>query len=307
MGLVQVGSPVVHMPRPRRFTRRAWQGYLMLLPSAVILLTFTIWPMIIALYHSLCLQDSAHPVPKFVGLANFGMLFHSHLFWQVMGNTFLFIVATVPVSLVAAMILAVMLNRRYRLTGFFRVALFHPTVLPLVSAASIWLFMYTPDYGLIDKALSAFGGAQLNWLGQPRTAIWAIIIMTIWKQLGYFVIFYLAGLQGIGKDPYEAADVDGASAWTTFWTITVPLLMSTTMFVFTIAMVDAFQLVDQLYVMTQGGPDNGTNMLLFYIYQQSFTYQNTGEASALSVILIAMLIFVAILQNVVDKRVHYES
>jgi sn-glycerol 3-phosphate transport system permease protein len=279
----------------------------MLLPSAVFLLTFTVWPMLLALYNSLFLQDNAHPTPQFAGLANFSALFHTPLFWQVIGNTALFIVATVPLSLVAAMVLAVMLNQRMRLSGFYRLSIFYPIVLPLVSAASIWLFMYTPNYGLVDKALSAFGGGQINWLGQPHHAIWAIIIMTIWKQLGYFVIFYLAGLQGIGNEPYEAAAVDGAGTWRVFWTITVPLQMSTTMFVFIIAMVNAFQMVDQLYIMTQGGPNNGTNMLLFYIYQQAFNYQNTGQASALSVILIVILIFVAVLQTRIDKRVHYQS
>lgn len=291
----------------RRGRRAAIRAALFLAPSGLILLIFTLWPMLVALEHSLFLSDNAHPVPKFAGLANFIALGHDPVFGQVMKNTVLFIMGTVPFSMLLAMVLAVMLNRKYRLTPFFRLALFHPVVLPMVSAASIWLFMYTPNYGIVDKVLAVFGGSQVNWLGEPGTALPAVMLMTIWKQVGYFMIFYLAGLQNIGQDPYEAAAVDGAGPVRAFRSITVPLLMPTSLFVFIIAMVDAFQMVDQLYVMTQGGPSNGTNMLLFYIYQQAFSYSNLGKASALSVILIVILLAVALLQTWVDKRVHYES
>lgn len=280
---------------------------LLLLPSAVILLAFTVWPMAVAVYQSLSLSDNAHSIPKFAGLANFGLLWQDPLFIQVIRNTVIFILGTVPISMFLAMILAVAVNQRMRLTPFFRISLFHPVILPMVSAASIWLFMYTPDYGMIDHALSRIGGAHINWLGKPETALIAIMIMTIWKQVGYFLVFYLAGLQGIGSEPYEAAAVDGAGPFQTFRKITVPLLMPTSMFVFIIAIVNAFQMVDQLYVMTQGGPNNSTNMLLFYIYQQAFSYSNIGKASALSVILIFILIVIAVIQAYADKKVHYQS
>ncbi|CAA7599551.1 Binding-protein-dependent transport system inner membrane component [Acididesulfobacillus acetoxydans] len=287
--------------------RVGFRAALLLAPSALILIIFTLWPMVVAVYHSLFFSDNAHPVPVFAGLANFTALGRDPVFAQVMRNTVLFILGTVPVSMLIAMVLAVALNRRYRLTPFFRLALFHPVVLPMVSAASIWLFMYTPDYGIVDKVLALFGGPQINWLGEPGTALPAIMLMTIWKQVGYFMIFYLAGLQNIGQDPYEAAAVDGAGPVKAFRSITVPLLMPTSLFVFIIAMVDAFQMIDQLYVMTQGGPSNGTNMLLYYIYQQAFAFSNLGKASALSVILIVILLAVAVLQTLADKRVHYES
>lgn len=280
--------------------------YLYLLPALAILAVFTVYPMARAVIDSFYATDGVSPSAKYVGLTNYHQIFSDPIVTQVLRNTAIFIVGTVPISIIIAMVLAVLVNRRYRLNWFFRLAIFHPVVLPMVSAASIWLFMYTPEYGIVDQALSVFGDSQTNWLGQPQTALIAVMIMTIWKQVGLFMVFYLAGLQGLGEDPYEAAEVDGAGGFRIFRAITVPLLMPTTLFVSTFAIVNGFQMVDQLYVMTQGGPNNATNMLLYDIYQQAFSYSNMGKASALSVVLIVVLIAFAILQTIFDRKVHYQ-
>lgn len=302
-------SPVTPLRVPSKRGLRyksTFTAYLYLAPALIFLLIFTLFPMVRAIVSSFYTTNPVTNAPNYIGFGNYHSIFNDPIVTQVFRNTLIFVVGTVPISIIVAMILAVLVNRQYKLNPFFRFAIFHPVVLPMVSAASIWLFMYTPEYGVVDQALSSLGGSQTNWLGQPGTALIAIMFMTVWKQIGLFMVFFLAGLQNIGQDPYEAAAVDGASGFRLFRSITVPLLMPTTLFVSTFAIVNGFQMVDQLYVMTQGGPNNGTNMLLYDIYQQAFTYSNTGKASALSVILIAVLLFFAILQTVVDRKVHYQ-
>lgn len=289
--------------------RRRWirlQPYLMLLPSAAFLAVFTLWPMLKAAAGSLFYNDSAHPQPQFAGFAIYQSLWMDPEFRQVLANTGWFILGTVPLSLVLGLLFALLVNQPGVLSPVLRAAFFHPVILPMVSAASIWLFLYTPQYGLIDQALAGFGLGQVNWLGQPGTAMWAVILTMIWKQVGFYMIFYLAGLQNLPADVYEAADLDGAGAIRKFFSLTLPLLMPTTLFVTTIAIVNAFQTVDHLYIMTQGGPNNSTATLLYYVYQQAFTFNDFGKASALSAILIVLLILCALLQNWVDRRVHYQ-
>jgi len=290
------------VPRKRKNPHVGAWG--MLLPSLVILCAFTVWPMMQSAVRSL--YSVRGGVWRFVGLAHYAALGNDPVFAQTLVNTAIFVLILVPVSVLLSLALALLVNRRYRMTSLFRLAFFHPVVLPMVSAASIWLFLYTPDYGTVDQFLAIFGLQQTNWLGQPQTALFAVMVMTVWKQAGYFMVFYLAGLQGLSREATEAAAVDGAGAWRTFREVTWPLLMPTTLFVTVLAVVGAVQMVDQLYVMTQGGPDNATSLLLFYIYQQAFSFQNIGKASALSVLLIAVLVAFAVLQNWLDKKVHYE-
>lgn len=280
--------------------------WLLVFPTALGVATFTLYPMIATAYRSLWKQNQAVRVPRWVGLGNYQTIFTDDTFREVLRNTVFFIVGTVPASVLIALLLALFLNRKLRGIGAFRSAFFYPTVLPMVSAAAIWLFLYTPNFGLINQYLAPLGFGHPNWLGDTKLVLPAIIVMAIWKQTGYFMLFYLAGLQNLPAEVFEAAALDGAGWWTQLWFITVPLLSGTTLFVTTIAAVNSIQMVDQLYVMTQGGPSNASNLLLYHIYETAFRFRNLGEANAMTVVLVALLLLFTVANFVVsDRRAQY--
>jgi sn-glycerol 3-phosphate transport system permease protein len=193
------------------------------------------------------------------------------------------------------------------LTTPFRTAFFYPALLPLVGAAAIWLFVFTPGYGLMDVYLRRIVGGGVNWLSSPTLALPAIMILTIWKNAGYYMLFYLAGLQTIPAELFEAGRLEGASSLQQFRAITWPLLGPTTLFVVIIASINAFQSVDQIWLMTGGGPDNRTNLLLFYVYLVAFQFFDLGKAATLTVFLLALLMGIAVLSfGLLERRVHYE-
>ncbi len=283
-----------------------WGPYLMILPGLAVILTFTVWPMFHAAYLSLFQAKPGSPT-GFVGLDNYARVFAAPVFHQVLGNTLLFALGTIPISVSLAMFLALQLNRRWRGTAFFRTLFFYPTVIPMMSAATIWLYLYIPQYGLLARFLEPFGLTYVNLLGNDSTALPAIMAMSVWKDAGYFMIFFLAGLQNLPQDVFEAAELDGASPWQQFWRITFPLLSPTTLFVGTIAAVNAFRTVDQLWLMTSGGPGNATNLLLFHIFEVAFSFFDRGVAATLTVVLVAILLVIALFNNLyVERKVHYE-
>jgi sn-glycerol 3-phosphate transport system permease protein len=176
----------------------------------------------------------------------------------------------------------------------------------MIAAANIWLFFYTPDYGLVDQVASLFGAGRTNWLGDPDKVLWAIVVMTVWKEAGFFMIFYLAALQQLSPDLREAADVEGTPRWYFFRRVTLPLLMPTTLFVLVNAVINSFKLVDHIVVMTKGGPDNASSLIPYYIYETAFSFWDIGYAAALTVVLLAILAGLALLQfGVLERRIHY--
>ena len=186
-------------------------------------------------------------------------------------------------------------------------AFFTPTILPMIAVANIWLFFYTPQYGLLEQITGLFGARSTNWLGSQDTALYAITIVAIWKEAGFFMIFYLAALQAIPPSLGEAAAIEGASRWTFFRRIQFPLLMPTTLFVLINAVINAFRMVDHVFVMTRGGPDNATTLLLFYIYQVGFGFWDTAYAATLTCVLLALLALVAFVQyGWLERRTHYQ-
>lgn len=281
--------------------------YLLLFPTILFVTVFTLWPSIRVFYDSLFIQNQAVKTPQFAGIENYAALFSDPSFHDVVFNTLVYVVITVPVSVFLALALALILNRKFRALGLYRLAFFYPTVLPMVSAATIWLFMYTPGYGLVNVFLALFHIPSQNWLGSSNLALIALMILGVWKQTGYFMIFYLAGLQGLPHEIFEAADLDGASPIQATRYLTLPLLTGTTLFVTTIAVVNAFETVDQIYIMTGGGPNNATSMLLFNLWQTLFSFLDVGKASAMSVILIVvLLIFTALNFVYTERRATYE-
>ncbi len=264
--------------------------WLLIFPTALGVAAFTLYPMLATAYRSLFKQNQAVRVPRWVGLGNYKELATDDTFHTVLRNTVLFIIGTVPASIILALLFALFLNRKLRGIGILRSAFFYPTVLPMVSAAAIWLFLYTPNFGLINQGLRAVGLGAPNWLGDTQFVLPALMLMAIWKQTGYFMLFYLAGLQNLPDEIFEAAELDGASRFHQVWYLTVPLLAPTTLFVSTIAAVGAIQMVDQVYIMTQGGPSNASNLMLFYIYETAFRFRNLGIANAATVVLVLLLL-----------------
>ncbi|MBI5030648.1 MAG: sugar ABC transporter permease [Chloroflexi bacterium] len=305
--MTTISTTIRTSPERRLRIGTAALPYLLVLPTLVFVIVFTLWPTVRVFYDSLYVENPAVKTPLFTGIGNYDLLMDDYAFRDVLFNTFVYVIVTVPISVFLALILALVLNRKFRALGLYRLAFFYPTVLPMVSAATIWLFMYTPGYGLINVFIGMFGIPSQNWLGSANLALIALMILGIWKQTGYFMIFYLAGLQGLPHEIFEAADLDGASKIQSTRYLTIPLLMGTTLFVTTIAVVNAFSTVDQIYLMTGGGPVNSSSMLLFEIYKTLFSYLDVGKASAMSVILIVVLfVFSALNFYLTERRVTYE-
>jgi sn-glycerol 3-phosphate transport system permease protein len=298
------------MNRKAERRSRFWAAalpYLLITPTLLFVAVFTLIPMARVAYDSLFINNQAVQLPRFTGLGNYLALFSDAAFQNVIRNTGLYVIVTVPISVILAFLLALLLNRKFRAQGRYRLGFFYPTVLPMVSAATIWLFMYTPGYGLVNVFISFFHIPSQNWLGEQNLALAALMVLGIWKQTGYYMIFYLAGLQGLPHDIYESARLDGANIIQLTRFITIPLLMGTTLFVTTIAVINSFETVDQIYIMTGGGPINSTSMLLFNLWQTLFSYLDIGRASAISIILIAaLLIFTVINYLTTERRVTYE-
>jgi sn-glycerol 3-phosphate transport system permease protein len=286
------------------------QGWLLALPAAVLLATFTHIPAISTVIDSLFSTPHGRQAARFLGLGQYRTMLADPIFWRAFDNNLLYALITVPVAIALALAMALWVNTRIKGRAALRLAFFTPTILPMVAAANIWLFFYTPGYGLLDQIGRLFGLSMPNWLGDSATALPALMAVTVWKEAGFFMIFYLAALQQVPPDLYEAARLENAGGWQIFRRITWPLLMPTTLFVAVNALINAFRIVDQVIAMTGGinggGPDNATMLLLFYIYQVAFSFWDTGYAAALSTVLLALLGITALAQFfLLDRRIHY--
>jgi sn-glycerol 3-phosphate transport system permease protein len=282
-------------------------GWLLLLPAAVLLVTFTHYPTVATVIQSFFSTAKGERAAEFVGLENYQFMLEDDLFWQVLGNNVVFALGTIPASIALAMLMAMLVNESIPGRGLVRMAYFTPTILPMVAVANIWLFFYTPDYGLLDQIRGLFGFGSHNWLGDPNTVMGCIIVMTIWKEAGFFMIFYLAALQAIPPELREATMLEGAGKWYYFRRVVFPLLMPTTVFVLVNAVINSFKLVDQLFILTKGGPDNASNLLLYYIYQVAFDYWDTAAAATLTVVLLTILVTASVSQfYFLERRTHYQ-
>ena len=285
---------------------RAVHAYLLLLPALVLLAAFTHWPALATVIDSLLSNPKPNRPQVWVGLDHYAGMVDDPIFWQALRNNLWFALGTIPLSIGLALLMALWVNERLPGRGFLRLAYFTPTVLPMIAVANIWLFFYTPTYGLLEQIGSVFGLPSRNWLGDPSTALAAITMVAVWKEAGFFMIFYLAALQGINPSLREAAAIEGAGRWFFFRRVLWPLLMPTTLFVGVNAVINAFRMVDHVFVMTKGGPDNATALLLYHLYEVGFKFWDQGYASAITVVLLALLATVALLQFfVLDRRTHY--
>ncbi|MBK9705356.1 MAG: sugar ABC transporter permease [Betaproteobacteria bacterium] len=282
-------------------------GWLLVLPAASLLALFTHYPAIATAWHSF------HSTPKgarpavFVGGENYRLLVDDPIFWQSLTNNLWYALGTIPASIGLALLMATWVNGRLPGRGFLRLAYFTPTILPMIAVANIWLFFYTPEYGLLEQITKGLGFASHNWLGSKGSALGALMVVAVWKEAGFFMIFYLAALQSMSPHLAEAAAIEGASRWYFFRRVTFPLLMPTTLFVLVNAVINAFRMVDHVVVMTRGGPDNATELLLYYIYEIGFRFWDTAYAAVLTMVLLAILGTVALAQFwFIGRRVHYQ-
>ena len=282
------------------------QGWLLALPAVVLLATFTHIPAVSTIIDSLFSTPHGKRPAVFIGFDQYRTMLADPVFWQAFNNNLLYALITVPLAIALALAMALLVNSRISGRAALRLAFFTPTILPMVAAANIWLFFYTPDYGLLNQIIRAFGFGGVNFLGSTATALPALMVVTVWKEAGFFMIFFLAALQQVPPDLYEAARLENAGRWQVFRRITWPLVMPTVLFVAVNALINAFRVVDQVIAMTGGGPNNASTLLLFYIYQVAFSFWDSGYAAALSTVLLLALATVALAQFfLLDRKIHY--
>lgn len=287
--------------------RQQWiYAWLLLSPAMILLVAFTHYPAVQTIINSFFSTGRGRRKSVFIGWDNYQTLLEDEVFWQVLTNNFWYAVWTIPLSIILSMVMALWVNEKLRGLSFLRMAYFTPTVLPLIAVANIWLFFYTPGFGLIDQIRGLFNLPEQNWMGSPDTALYAMIAVAVWKEAGFFMIFYLAALQTIPPALREAASIEGAGRFYYFRRVVFPLLMPTTLFVSVNAVIGAFRLVDHIFVMTEGGPNNASSLLLYYIYEVAFDFWDTAYAATLTVVMLAILTLLAIGQFFfLDRKVHY--
>ena len=302
--------------RGRERTVRAWlsrvvnsdavAGYVLLLPTLIGLVLFSLGPVVTSALLSFTRWDGLS-APVWTGTENYRLLFTDPLFWTALRNTAYYTVGSVVPLIVLSLLLALAVNQKIKGVVLFRTLFFLPVVSPPVAIAILWGWLYNAQYGLINAALDRLGLPPVQWLAEPSTALPSIIIMSIWSGLGYNMVLFLAGLQGIPQELYEAAMIDGANRWARFRHVTVPLLSPTTFFILVLAMIGAFQLFDYAYILTNGGPMYSTLSIVLYIYQMAFQNFKMGYASALAYVLFVIIAVVTFVQFRLQRRwVHYE-
>jgi sn-glycerol 3-phosphate transport system permease protein len=291
--------------------RRAWplvSPYLLLAPSFVFLFAFTYWPVLRVLVGSLTVHGFGTGTT--IGLSNYIRLFADPHFSDAVVNNLIYAAGTIIPSLVLALALALVLRDSTRFTALLRTVIALPLLIPLVAAASLFIFIFLPGGGLLDHYLARFGGGwdQTNWLGDPSLALGSIIAITVWKNTGYYMLFFLAGLAGIPNELIDAAKIDGAGPVQRFLRVTLPLLGPTLAFVLIIALLNVLTQVDHVVVMTQGGPSDSTSLVLYYIYQQAHQNNDLGLASAATVVSVAFLFVLSTISlRGLERGIHYET
>jgi multiple sugar transport system permease protein len=268
-------------------------AYLFIAPALAALSVFVIYPVIQLFWVSVHDWNILKDEMTFVGAENYKAILSESDFWKALLNTFYYVAVTVPIGMLVSLGLALLLNDKIRGAGFFRTAIFTPVVTSTVAAGVIFVWLMDYDRGAINNLLQAVGIGKINWLQSERWAMPAVILMTIWKQAGYNMVLFLAGLQGIPDMYYEAASIDGAqSGWQTFRYVTWPLLKPTTFFVLVISIIFAFRSFEQMYVMTRGGPVGATTTLVYYIFDKAFKFGNMGNAAAVSVLMAGIVLLI---------------
>jgi multiple sugar transport system permease protein len=267
-----------------------------LLPAAVIFGAFNIFPILYSGYLSLLEWDGLSPDRTFVALANYIELAHSGDFWNSLGVTLYYMVGITVLGIAAGLAVALALNRGMRALPFYRAVYFTPVITSTVAAAVVWKYLFDPGSGFVNVALRSVGLPTPVWLASTLWAMPAIILVGVWKRLGFNMVIYLAGLQGIPREYYEAAQVDGAGTWARFRYITLPLLAPITVLLVIMSIIDAFLVFDQVFIMTSGGPLGATDVIGLFLYRHAFRYFEMGTASAVGWVIFAVIFAITLMQ-----------
>ena len=298
--------PPTSNTRARRLRREYLLFLLFIAPNAVLLAVFAYWPIVYNGYLSLTSWDMLSPSISFVGVANYVDMFSDPDFYAVIGRTVLFSGAVVIGCLILGLAVAMLLNEKLFGRNIVRTFSFAPNILSGVAMGTVWLFIFDPQIGLMKILLEKVGIAGPAWMTDSTWALWGLVLVYLWKNIGFVAVVYLAGLQGLSADYYEAARIDGANAWTLFRRITLPLLSPVTFFVAVVTIVATFQAFDVIAIMTDGGPGGATTTLSWYIYNQAFRVLDAGHAGAGGLVMFVILIAITAAQAIfMERRVHY--
>jgi multiple sugar transport system permease protein len=283
------------------FRRGRWLGYVYGGPVLIAFVLFNLYPMGLGLYLSFTDWDILRP-PVYVGLKNWGTLLADELLWRAVGQTLYYAVASVAGTTALSLGLALALNQRLRSIGLYRTFFFLPAVTSVIAIAAVWRWLYNSEYGLLNALLDQAGLRPLNWLGDSSLAMPAVILMSVWRSAGFNTVLFLAGLQGVPQEYYEAAQIDGASAWSRFRHITVPLVSPTTFFVVVNSLIGSWQVFEQVYILTRGGPHLSTVTVVYLIYSNGFEWYKTGYAAAMAYGLFLIILLFTAVQFLLQRR-----
>lgn len=292
--------------RPIRLEK--WRGYRFVTPAAVLMLLFTLAPVTVVAIISLTDWKLGAASPSFVGARNYLELFQDRVFWKSLGNTVTYVAMYVPISLFLALALALAVEASGSLRSFYRTVFFLPVTTTFVAMAVVWEFMLHPDFGLVNVMLAAVGVPKKNWLAEPDTVLVALAAIGIWLRLGFYMVLFIAGLRSIPRELYEAAEIDGAkTGWRRFLLVTWPMLGPTTLFVAVIALIQSFQVFETVAVLTRGGPSKASEVLVYTMYTEAFSFLRTAYASAITVVFMLIVFTITIVKTrILDSKVHYQ-
>lgn len=275
--------------------KNTWTAISFIAPNFIGFFVFTLIPVVFSLVLAFMEWDS-FSAPKFVGFKNFAKMLKDDTFWISLSNTIYYTIGVVPLTLIISLLLAILLNQKIRGMKFFRTAFFFPYVTSLVAIAVVWNMLFHPTMGPINQVLRLIMDNPPGWTSSSQWALFAIVIVSVWRGVGYYMILYLAGLQSIPNELYEAASMDGAGKWRQFLNVTVPSLRPTTFFVTIMLVINCFKIFDLVQVMTNGGPGRATNVLVYEIYNEAFVKFKFGYASAIALVLFVIVLVITVVQ-----------
>lgn len=304
---IESAEPNFEQYKKKQRMKSLLKGLLFLLPSIVLFTVFLFYPLGRTIYLSFFLTNAAGETTVFVGWDNFIRMFQSPIFMQSIKSTFLFVLYTVPLTIIISLFLAVIANEKLKGIGVFRTVYSSTMGISVAAASVFWLYLFHPSIGFLNLIISSLGFEKIGWLTDPTWALIAISITTIWMNLGFTFLILLGGLQSIDSYLYESADIDGAGYFYKLRRITIPMLSPTLFFVVTVTIINAFQTFGQIDILTQGGPQNTTNLIVYSIYREAFVNYQFGSASAQAVLLFVIILVMTVIQfKVGEKKVHYQ-
>ena len=293
-------------PRPACHAAAKAKPSLFVAPAVVILAIFWVYPILNMGYLSLFKWDLISPKMQFVGLQNFQALFADQQFWQTFVNTVIYTLFVVGLGVTLGLFVAVYLKEHTKTNGFIQAVIFSPYVVSLASVALLWMWIMNKDYGLLNSILGFFDIGAVDWLGDSHVALVSLILISVWKSVGYDALILVSAIQGIPAHLYEAARLDQASPWTTFRKITLPMISPTLFFLVVVDAIASLKVFETIQIMTAGGPQNATNTLVFSLYQYGFQFNKVGYAAAIGVVLLALIaVFAIVYFKLLSNRVHY--